>query len=62
MSSRYEQAKAITVERLSEIFGHETAHLEPWEQYAIAAAAALMLWESARDIMKYATELRHFPS
>jgi hypothetical protein len=50
MSDRYTTAEKITLERLSDIFGHETAHLEPWEQFAIASKAFSLFADTCQEI------------
>lgn len=59
MSSDYSRAEAITLEQLSDIFGHETAHLERWEQYAIAAKAFMLFADTVQEI---AEEMRTSPT
>lgn len=52
MSSDFNKARCITLERLDQIFGHETAHLETREQHAIALEAITMFANTARAIIE----------
>jgi hypothetical protein len=48
--SEFNKARSITLERLSQIFGHETAHLERCEQFAIALEARMMFARTSDEI------------
>lgn len=52
MSSDYNRAEMITLERVSEIYGHETAHLTPVEQHAIAANIVAMFARSMKELVE----------
>ena len=50
MPDQFEVARAQTLEQLDQLFGHETAHLSPWEQYCIANEVITMFAQTCRDL------------
>lgn len=50
MSNRFELARQVTLEQLSEVYGHETAHLDRGEQFRIACEAITMFAKICQDI------------
>ena len=50
MPNRFEIARSQTLEQLDQLFGHETAHLSPWEQYRIANEVIVMFAQTCHDL------------